>query len=157
MRTPLLIAAALLLAACGKSTDEVAVSAMTGGKVDKDGDKMTIQTEQGAVTYNAAEGQALPASFPKDVFLPKDYSVRNSTDMQGALMVNLVVPGKPGDVFTAAGAAMPGMGWRQSASMQQDGTSILVFDNDTQMVQYSFMDDEPGKALVSIAVTKKNQ
>jgi hypothetical protein len=157
MRTPLLIAAALLLAACGKSADEVAVSAVSGGQVEKDGDKMTIQTEQGAVTFNAEEGQALPANFPKDVYLPKDYAVRSSMDMNGALMVDLVSPGKPADVFAAAGAAMPGMGWKQSASMQQAGTSILVFENDAQMVQYSVMDDEPGKAHVSVAVTKKGQ
>ena len=155
MRTPLLIATALLLAACGKSADEVAVSAMTGGKVDKDGDKMTIQTDQGAVTYNAAEGQALPASFPKDVYLPKDYTVQSTMDMAGALNVQLVVPGKAGGEFAAAGAAMPGMGWKQQVSMQQDGTSILVFDNDKQMVQYSFTDDESGKGLVNVTVTKK--
>jgi len=119
MRIPLLIAAALLLAACGKSPDEVAVSAMSGGKVDKDGDKLTVQTDQGAVTFNAAEGQPLPANFPKDVFLPKDYSVRSS--------------------------------------MEQQGTSILVFENEAQMVQYSVMDDEPGKAHVSVAITKKGQ
>jgi hypothetical protein len=157
MRIPLLIAAALLLAACGKSADEVAVSAVSGGKVEKNGDKMTIQTEQGAVVFNAEEGQALPANFPKDVYLPKDYSVRSSMDMNGALMVDLLSPDKPADVFAAAGAAMPGMGWKQSASMQQEGTRILVFENEAQMVQYSVMDDEPGKAHVSLAITKKGQ
>jgi hypothetical protein len=157
MRIPLLIAAALLLAACGKSADEVAVSAVSGGKVEKNGDKMTIQTEQGAVVFNAEEGQALPAKFPKDVYLPKDYSVRSSMDMNGALMVDLLSPDKPADVFAAAGAAMPGMGWKQSASMQQEGTRILVFENEAQMVQYSVMDDEPGKAHVSLAITKKGQ
>jgi hypothetical protein len=157
MRTSLLLAAALLLAACGKSPDEVAVAAATGGKVDKDGDKMTIQTDQGVVTYNAEQGQALPANFPKDVFLPKDYSVRSSMDLNGALMVDIVAPGKQADAFAATGAAMPGMGWKQSASMQQGGTSILVFENEAQMVQYSFVDEEAGKAHVSVAVTKKGQ
>lgn len=157
MRIPLLIAAALLLSACGKSPDEAAVSAMSGGKVDKDGDKLTVQTDQGAVTFNAAEGQPLPANFPKDVFLPKDYSVRSSMDMNGALLVDVLAPGTPAEVFAAAGAAMPGMGWKQSASMQQQGTRILVFENEAQMVQYSVMDDEPGKAHVSVAITKKGQ
>jgi hypothetical protein len=157
MRPLVLIAVTLLVAACGKSPDEVAVAAATGGKVDKDGDKMTIQTEQGAVTFNAEQGQALPANFPKDVFLPKDYSVRSSMDMNGALMLDLVTPGKPADAFAAAGAAMPGMGWKQTASLQQAGTSILVYENEAQMVQYSFADDEPGKAHVSVAVTKKGQ
>lgn len=157
MRIPLMIAAALLLAACGKTPDEAAVSAVSGGKVEKDGDKMTVQTEQGAVTFNAAEGQPLPANFPKDIYLPKDYSVRSSMDMNGALMVDLLAPGAPADVFAAAGAAMPGMGWKQSASVQQEGTRILVFENEAQMVQYSVTDDEPGKAHVSVAITKKGQ
>ena len=157
MRPFPMIAAALLLAACGKSADEAVVAAATGGKVDKDGDKMTIQTEQGAVTFNAQEGQALPANFPKDVFLPKDYSVRNSVDMNGALMVDLLAPGNPADAFAAAGAAMPGMGWEQKASVQQAGTRFLVFENEAQLVQYSFLDDEPGKAHVSVSVTKKEK
>jgi hypothetical protein len=156
MRIPLLIAAALLLAACGKSPDEVAVSAVTGGKATKDGDKLTVQTDQGAVTFNAQAGQPLPANFPKDVFLPKDYSVRNSVDMNGALMVDLLVPAKRADVFAATGAAMPGMGWKQSASMTQPDVSVLVFENEAQMVQYSF-NDEDGKAHVSVSVTKKGQ
>jgi hypothetical protein len=156
MRTPLLIAAALLLAACGKSPDEVAVSAVSGGKASKDGDKLTVQTEQGAVTFNAAAGQPLPASFPKDVFLPKGYEVRSSMDRNGAQLVDRLAPGKTADLFAATGAAMPGMGWKQSASMTQGGTSVLVFENEARMVQYSFNDEE-GKAHVSVSVTKKDQ
>ncbi|MGH8030488.1 MAG: hypothetical protein ACREO3_11200 [Arenimonas sp.] len=157
MRPIVLILATLLLAACGKSPQEAAVAAATGGKVDQDGDKTTVQTDQGTITYNAAQDQALPANFPKDVFLPKDYTVRSSMDMNGALMVDLVTDGKPADVFAATGAAMPGMGWKQTAAMQQQGNSVLVFENDAQMVQYSFLDDEPGKAHLSVAITKKGQ
>ena len=157
MRPIVLIAATLLLAACGKSPDEAAVAAATGGKVDKDGDKMTVQTPEGTVTFNAEQGQSLPASFPKEVFLPAGYEVRSSMDMNGALMVDLVVPGKPADIFAATGAAMPGLGWKQTAAIQQQGTQALVFENDAQMVQYSFYDDEPGKAHLSVAVTKKGQ
>ena len=157
MRPIVLIAATLLLAACSKTPDEAAVAIATGGKVDKDGDKMTVQTDQGTVTFNAEKGQALPPTFPKDVFLPKDFEVRSSMDLNGALMVDLVAPGKPADIFTAAGAAMPGMGWKQTAAIQQQGTQALVFENEAQMVQYSFFDDEPGKAHLSVAVTKKGQ
>jgi hypothetical protein len=156
MRMPLLIAAAVLLVACGKSPDEIAVSAVSGGKVAKDGDKVTVQTDQGTVTYNAEAGQPLPATFPKDVFLPKDYSVRTTYDMGGAQMVDLVAPGKASDAFAAAGAAMPGMGWKQTASMTQAGTSVLVFENDAQLVQYSF-NDEADQAHVAVSLTKKEK
>ena len=70
MRTHLLIVAALLLAACGKFPN-----------------------------YNDEVGQALPANFPKDVFLPKDYSVRSSMEVYGELPVELVAPGKSNDVL----------------------------------------------------------
>lgn len=156
MRLPLLIAAALLLAACGKSPDEIAVSAVSGGKVSKDGDRTTVQTDQGAVTFNAQAGQALPASFPKAVFLPSDYTVRSSMDSNGALMVDLLATGNAADLLAATGAAMPGMGWKQSASVTQNGTSMLLFENDAQLVQYTF-NDEGGKGHVAVVVTKKGQ
>jgi hypothetical protein len=156
MRIALLITAAVLLSACGKSPDEIAVSAVSGGKVAKDGDKVTVQTDQGTATYSAEAGQPLPATFPKGVFLPKDYSVRTSYEMGGALLVDLVAPGKASDAFAAAGAAMPGLGWKQSASMTQAGTSVLVFENDAQIVQYSF-NDEADNTHVAVAVTKKEK
>jgi hypothetical protein len=157
MRPIVLIAATLLLAACGKTPNEAAVAIASGGKVQQDGDKMTIKTDEGTATFNAQQGQPLPPTFPKEVFLPDDYEVRSSMDLNGALMVDLVAPGKPADIFAATAAAMPGMGWKQNASIQQAGTQALVFENDAQLVQYSFFDDEPGKAHLSVAVTKKGQ
>jgi hypothetical protein len=127
MRTHLLIVAALLLAACGKFPN-----------------------------YNDEAGQALPANFPKDVFLPKDYSVRSSVELHGALAVELVAPVVLADVLAAARAVMPGMGWRETAFMQQDEITILIFQNDAQAVQYSFEDDESGKAYMSVNVMKNN-
>ena len=158
MRTHLLIVAALLLAACGQSPDEVAVSAVSDGKVEKDGDKRTVQTEEGTVTYYTEASQALPANFPKDVFLPKDYSVRGWVEMVGALKVDFVVPGKSNDLYAATGAAMPGMGWKQTVASQHEGipSSMLIFHKDARAVHYSFADYGSGKAIMSVNVMKNN-
>jgi len=149
-----LAVAVLLLAACGKAED-AAVGVASGGAVQKDGDKTTISTEQGDVVLNAEEGQSLPSRFPKDVYLPEDYVVRSSMDMQGALMVDLVAPGSTKDAFAAAGKWMPEQNWTQTAMIQQGGQSVLVFEKERQLVQYSFFEDEADQVHVTVQLTEK--
>jgi len=149
-----LAVAVLLLAACGKAED-AAVGVASGGAVKQDGDKTTISTEQGDVVLNAEEGQPLPPRFPKDVYLPEDYSIRSSMDMQGVLMIDLEAPGTTKEAFAAAGKWMPEQNWNQSAMIQQGGQSVLVFEKERQLVQYSFFDDTPGKLHVTVQVTEK--
>jgi hypothetical protein len=158
--TPLIAAAlsvAVLLAACGKSPEDAALSAATGADVERDGDKVTIKTEEGQLDINAEAGQELPASFPKDVFLPSGYSVVSSMDMGGkAVILQLAAPGKASDANAAAGKAMPGMGWEQKMSMQQAGTYVLMFENSDRVAQYSFTDDaDNANTQVSVSVSKK--
>ena len=135
MRTLALATFLLLLAACGK-----------------DEDTTTITTDQGSVTVNTEAGQSLPAAFPKDVFLPDGYTVRSSMDLGGTIVVDLEAPGATADVFGQAGKAMPGQGWKQTAAVQATGQSLLVFENTGRTVQYSFMDDLPGKTHVAVQV-----
>ena len=149
--------AALLLAACGKSPEDAALSAATGADVESDGDKVTIKTEEGSLQINADAGQELPASFPKDVYLPSDYSVVSSMDMAGkAVILQLAAPGKASEANAAAGKAMPGLGWEQKMAMQQAGTYVLMFENSDRVAQYSFTDDtENDNTQVSVTVSKK--
>jgi hypothetical protein len=157
MRVLILAASLLLLAACGKSPEDAAVGAMSGGKVDKDGDKVTVATDQGAVTYNTEAGQALPAAFPKDAFLPAGYTVRSSMDTPGGLTVDVEAAGSTADAFAQAGKAMTAQGWAQTAAVQSGGQSLLVFQKDDATMQYTFDGQDPGKVHVVVYYVPKQQ
>jgi hypothetical protein len=158
--TPLIAAAlsaALLLAACGKSPQEAAVSAASGGKVEQDGDTTTIKTDEGDLKISSESGQSLPASFPKDVYLPSGYSIQSSMDMADkAQMLQFTAPGNAADASAAAGKAMPGMGWEQKMSMQQGGVHVLMFENSDSVASYQFSDNpDGGGTMVVLSVSRK--
>ncbi|RYY75211.1 MAG: hypothetical protein EOO24_45815, partial [Comamonadaceae bacterium] len=99
IRLSLAVALTALIVApgCKKAQDaavETAIERATGTRVDvdKDGDTTTIKTEGGELRI-AASGDggtvALPADFPKDVFLPDDNTLASAMDMGGMQMLNM--------------------------------------------------------------------
>src|SRR5262245_23285061 len=92
--------AACTLVACGKSPGEraaeAAIEASTGQKanVDADSGTITMQSKESEVKIAGGEGAKLPATFPKDVYLPKDYVVESAMEMPGAMVVSLDTKGK---------------------------------------------------------------
>jgi predicted metal-dependent hydrolase len=94
------VAALLVAPGCKKAQDaalETAIEGATGNKVDvqKDGNEMTIKTEQGDLRIATAEdggSVAMPANFPKDVFLPAENTLASAMDMGGMQMLNMTHP-----------------------------------------------------------------
>ena len=82
-------------AGCSKSPEEriteAAIGAITGKDVavDKDGEKVTFGSGDEAVTISGGDAAELPATFPKDVWLPSDYKVESVMDSTGFTMVSL--------------------------------------------------------------------
>ena len=100
IRLSIAIALAALLVApgCRKAQDaamETAIESATGAKVDvdKDGNEVTIKTEQGDLRIATAEdggSVAMPANYPKDVFLPDDNTLASAMDMGGMQMLYMM-------------------------------------------------------------------
>lgn len=131
--TILMIAfATFALAACGKSPGErmaeAAIEASTGQKaaVDADDGTITFKTDEGEMKIASGEGAKLPASFPKDVYLPDDYVVESAMEMPGALVVSLDTKGEVAALADAAGKHMASQGWKQSFAMQNAADSQMT-------------------------------
>ena len=137
---------ACLLAACGKNAQEAAVSAATGGKasMQQDGDKTTITTAEGQVSVSTQAGQPLPAEFPKDIWLPEGYSIQTAANFGGAQILDMVVPGELAANAESASGAMQGQGWKQSMSMAQDDTHVLMFEKDGRTANLTFTKNPDG-------------
>jgi len=158
----LLLGAALVVGACGKSPGEAlaeaAVSAATGQKVDvdKDGGQVTFKTEQGDMKVSSGEAAALPLDFPKDVYLPAGYTVQSAMEMPGAVIVEVDAPGKVPALFADASREMQARGWKQTLAMQQAGdTQMLGFEKDNRSAVVSLYDNDGAGVKVGLQLTTK--
>jgi hypothetical protein len=142
---------ALCATACGKSPSErmaeAAISAATGQKVevDKDGDKVTLKTDKGDMQVSSGDGATLPASFPKDVYLPSGYKVMSAMEMPNAMVIELSAPGQVSALFSDASRQMQSQGWKQTMAMQQaSDTQMLAFEKENRSALVSLYGDDSG-------------
>lgn len=168
---PIALAAALLaLTACGKSPSErladaaasAAASAASGHKVkvERDGDKVTIKSEDGKdmMDISAGDGIKLPKDFPDDVYLPSDYKVMTSMKMGQAMVVNLVAPGSLGKMYDQADEKMLAQGWEQTMAMQQGADSrILSYKKPDRSATVSLHAQDDGGVRIGLQVSQKKK
>jgi hypothetical protein len=114
----------------GDAAADAAIAAASGGKVDvsHDGDTAVIRSKDGTqtLTVSGGDGAALPASFPKDVFLPTDYKVESALEMPNAMVAHVLTPGTLAAVAPEADKAMQAQGWKQSMTMVDSAQAHIV-------------------------------
>lgn len=148
------LAITLCLGGCHKAQEaaaEAAIESASGHKVDikRDGDKITYKSDEGEVTMQNGMDLSLPADFPKDIYLPKAYTVNSVMDMGGMHMVALMAPDPVPALFNAASGAMRQQGWKQVTAMQQaTGSAMLAFEKDQRHVALSFNRNRQGEGTV---------
>lgn len=124
---------------------KVAVERATGGqvKIERSGEQMIVKTGDGELRMSTGSKLVLPASFPKDVFLPRDYSVRSVVESADVTMVALQTRGELAALQDEANAGMQAQGWEQVMSMQLDpGNRMLVYQKESRTVSMTLMRDE---------------
>lgn len=115
----------------GEAAADAAIAAASGGKVDVshgDDGTTTITTKDGkqTMTVSTGDGAALPASFPKDVFLPADYKVESALEMPGAVVTHVLAQGSVASVSSDADKGMQAQGWKQTMVMAQSDEAHIV-------------------------------
>jgi len=152
------VAALLVAPGCKKAQDaalETAIEGATGNKVDvqKDGNEMTIKTEQGDLRIATAEdggSVAMPANFPKDVFLPAENTLASAMDMGGMQMLNMTTPQELAAVSADIEKSMQGQGWKREMAMQAGGGSTLMCSKDKRQVVYQMLKADEGGTQLAI-------
>ncbi|MDQ2702015.1 MAG: hypothetical protein M3Y70_04200 [Pseudomonadota bacterium] len=152
------------LAACGKSPEEraagAALSAITGSEVavEENGDKVTFGEGDKAMTISSGDSARLPASFPKDVYLPDDYEIDSVVDSAGFTMVSVRIDGKLSAASEAARQRMLDAGWKQSMAATDDDTNhLLAYENDDRTALMSFSTDSGDGVVYSVQLSQKRQ
>ena len=150
------LTALLVAPGCKKAQDaavETAIERATGAKVEKDGDTMTIKTEQGEVKVATAEDGgtvAMPADFPKDVYLPADNKLASAMDMAGMQMLNMTTPQDLAKVSADIEKSMQGQGWKREMAMQAGDGSTLMYSKDKRQVVYQMLKADEGGTQLAI-------
>ena len=158
IRLSIAVALTTLLVApgCKKAQDaavETAIERAIGAKVEKDGDTMTIKTEQGEVKVATAEDGgtvAMPADFPKDVYLPADNKLASAMDMAGMQMLNMTTPQDLAKVSADIEKSMQGQGWKREMAMQAGDGSTLMYSKDKRQVVYQMLKADEGGTQLAI-------
>ena len=115
----------------GEAAADAAIAAASGGKVDvshgEDG-TTTISTKDGKQTMTVSTGDnaALPASFPRDVYLPGDYKVESALEMPGAVVTHVLTQGSVASVSSDADKGMQAQGWKQTMVVAQSEQAHIV-------------------------------
>lgn len=154
----LLCFVALALTACKKSAEEaIAEAAIKGAtghdvKVDKDGDQVTIKTEQGEMKVSGGDSATLPAGFPQDVYLPPKYTVSSVMEMDSTQLVALTAEGQVAELYAEARARMEKEGWKQTMAMQGSANDgLLAYEKGERKATVSF-NAEPDNQTVAVGL-----
>ena len=99
---------------------------------------------------------ALPAAFPKDVYLPEHYAVKSAMEMPNAMVLEIEAPGAVAALAADAGKRMQAQGWKQQMAMAQTGQSqVLVYEKEKRSATLSFTYSCTGAAVGFLWVSLK--
>ncbi|HRN63110.1 MAG TPA: hypothetical protein PK743_07375 [Luteimonas sp.] len=129
------LAAAMAVAGCqraGNPITEAAIEHATRGHDGGAAGSTPGGPDGGAARALSGDSLPLPAHFPADVYLPRDYRVNSVMDLQDVSVLSLSAPGKVASLFTDARGAMLAKGWTQTLAAQHSiDTAMLAFEKDT--------------------------
>ena len=146
-----------LFAGCQKSGDaavEAGAERMAGREVDvKSGkDQVTINAKDAQLQIaRDGQGLALPADFPKDVYLPDDFVVGNVLTVPRMLTVSGVTQGNLDDVFAQARASMQQHGWLEKSASQRPQMQTLALKKEDREAVLNLIERD-GRVMVSYSL-----
>lgn len=154
----------LLVSASGcASVGRKAAERATGVKVDQDGEKVTVETDEGTAEVSTGESNELPEGFPKD--LPVyDGTITNQSRVKTGdatiYTVLLATDDAFDDVVSWYDSEIPDSGWTEEGSYSTESGGIrnaafqLKKGDLTATINVQLEDGEP-KAQIMMSVSEK--
>lgn len=141
----------------GERIIEKAIESQTGGKVDINSGKntMDITTSEGQVSVSNDGDGKLPANFPSDVFIFSDAKITISTfnaAQPGSFSVSYSTASATQDsAFEKYKAEMTASGWTKETEMNfgVEQGAMLTFKKDNRKVSIMIGKDEKGNTFIT--------
>jgi hypothetical protein len=145
----------LLVAACGRETQEAAmekkIEDATGGKADVDmsdkGMKVSGETEEGKYEMTGGDAAKIPDDFPADVFIYKPSKAVMAMKVPEGFSVTLQTKDDKAKVLSAYKEQMAAKGWSEEGSMDMGDQSMRMYKKDQRMATVNLTPSDEGLAI----------
>lgn len=136
--------ASLLVSGCNRAADKTAGAAPAGTaspapvQVVAGDDKTPSLVTAGNLKIQAGPGLAIPAGFPKDVYLPESKSIDNVTQVGPMTSLVLGLANPPKTLMHDIETHMQAQGWKTAMSMAAGGEgAMMAFSKPDRTAIYS--------------------
>ena len=139
--TALLAAGLVGSMGCRRASESVAEKLMAkaiekngGGKanVNLSKGKMTVKTDKGEMVVAAGSGAAIPADFPKDVFVVKGATIQMAASVPGGFSLAMQSKESAENLMEKYAAEMKAQGWKTEATVNMGESMMTSFSKDTR-------------------------
>ena len=131
---------------------EQAIENATGADVDIDGDKTTIETDEGKITVGS--GSEVPDSFPSDVTVYKDAEVIGSTETEDGVTLTLTTSDSVAAATDFYTKDTKDKGWKISSSSNFESSSLITAEKGDKSLLITISPDKSsGKTSIVLIVS----
>lgn len=138
-----------------KVGEEIAGKAI-GGDVNVEGDKVTVETEDGSVTVEGDTGK-IPQDFPKDFPLYSGYEVDSTSSISGdadtTYYISITSKDKTGDIYDWYKSEFTSGGWKITGDVkmsdEKGDTAMITAEKDKMQATVTI---SPGDSVTDIGI-----
>jgi len=140
----------------GEKIAENMIEAQTGAKVDIDsqGEKVTINSDEGQVQYSAGGQVDLPENFPRELIMASDAKIIMASSSEGNSTVSFVTNEEPMVMKEKYVSGLAGLGWKKETEVSISGATMINFTKENMNVVVNIGEnntkDQQGKSFVNI-------
>jgi hypothetical protein len=151
----------LMLAGCGRSTNEAIIEKQieeaTGSDADVDisGDsfKISQKTEDGEFSVSSGEGTEIPEDFPDDVLIYRPSSVKMSMNVPEGQSLTLISGDDSKKILETYKREMTAKGWSEQASMNMGSQLMLTYKKEDRIANVTIAPSD-GESQIMLIVGK---
>jgi len=147
----------------GEEIAEKMIEAQTGGKVDIDsqGEKVTINSDEGQVQYSAGGQVDLPKNFPKELIVVSDAKIIMASSSDQNSTAAYVTNEEQASIKEKYISRLTGLGWQKAAEVNVSGAMMINFTKENTNVVVNIgennTENQSGKSFVNVVFTIENE
>lgn len=145
----------------GEKAAEKIIEAQTGADVDinKDGNDVTIKTQDGESQYSTGGNAKIPDDFPKEFVVADDAKIMMSSSAEGAVTITYATDIEQGEMLKKYISSFSDLGWKKEMEVDLGTGKIASFSKDKERVSVTIGENSNntalGKSIVSVTYAKE--
>lgn len=159
-----LMGATVVFSGCKKASEKLTEKIIEKGlknqgasdaKVDLSSGKMSIKTDKGQMEMSTGDSVAIPADFPKDIYVAKGGKIQMAMKMPDGYMLQLHIGQEKGKVAETYVSEMKGQGWTADVSMDMGEACSRIFKKGDRQVAVVITQKDAGSEVMLTSTLQK--